>query len=150
MAGQTLTVVGLTAGNVEDVLAVSAFPEQLQYVNPVAWYVARSAYQNVWHPVGLATEDGAVVGFAEWAYDESDGTYSVGGITIDNRQQGRGLGRAALDALVAFLPAQPVSGFVALTVHADNERARGLYERYGFAATGEVIDDELVMVLGRA
>ena len=58
MAGQTLTVVGLTADNVED---------------------------------------GAVVGFAEWAYDESDGTYSLGGITIDHhRQQGRGLGRAAL------------------------------------------------------
>jgi hypothetical protein len=93
MAGQTLSVVGLTADNVEDVLAVSPFPEQLQYVNPVAWYVARSAYQNVWQPVGL--------------------------------------------------------GVVALTVHADNERARGLYERYGFAATGEVIGDELVMVLGR-
>ena len=150
MAGQTLTVVGLTADNVENVLAVSAFPEQLQYVNPVAWYVARSAYQHVWHPVGLATEDGDVVGFAEWAYDESDGTYSLGGITIDQRQQGRGLGRAALDALVAHLLAQPVPGVVALTVHADNERARGLYERYGFAATGEVIEDELVMVLGRA
>jgi len=150
MAGQTLTVVGLTADNVEDVLAVSAFPEQLQYVNPVAWYVARSAYQHVWHPVGLATEDGDVVGFAEWAYDESDGTYSLGGITIDQRQQGRGLGRAALDALVTHLLAQPVPGVVALTVHADNERARGLYERYGFAATGEVIEDELVMVLGRA
>jgi len=150
MAAQTLTVVGLTADNVEDVLAVSAFPEQLQYVNPVAWYVARSAYQHVWHPVGLATEDGDVVGFAEWAYDESDGTYSLGGITIDQRQQGRGLGRAALDALVAHLLAQPVPGVVALTVHADNERARGLYERYGFAATGEVIEDELVMVLGRA
>jgi len=104
----------------------------------------------VWHPVGLATEDGDVVGFAEWAYDESDGTYSLGGITIDQRQQGRGLGRAALDALVAHLLAQPVPGVVALTVHADNERARGLYERYGFAATGEVIEDELVMVLGRA
>jgi diamine N-acetyltransferase len=150
MAGQTLTVVGLTADNVEEVLAVSPFPEQLNHVNPVAWYVARSAYQNVWHPVGLATEDGPVVGFAEWAYDESDGTYSLGGIIIDHQQQGRGLGRAALDALVAHLLAQPVPGVVALTVHADNERARGLYERYGFAATGEVIEDELVMVLGRA
>lgn len=150
MTAQTLTVVGLTADNVEDVLAVSPFPEQQQYVNPVAWYVARSAYQKVWHPVGLATEDGAVVGFAEWAFDESDGTYSLGGITIDHQQQGRGLGRAALDALVAHLLAQPVPGVVVLTVHADNERARGLYERYGFAASGEVIENELVMVLGRA
>ena len=148
MTGQILTVVELNADNVEDVLAVSPLPEQLPYVNPVAWYVARSAYQDVWHPVGLATADGAVVGFAEWAYDESDGTYGLGGIIIDHRQQGRGLGRAALDALVAHLRARPVPGVVVLTVHADNERARGLYERFGFAATGEVIDGELVMVLG--
>jgi diamine N-acetyltransferase len=135
---------------VEDVLSVSPHPDQLRHVNPVAWYVARSAYQGVWHSVGLATTDGAVVGFAEWAYDGSDGTYGLGGIIIDYRHQGQGLGRAALDALVAYLRAQPVSGVVALTVHADNERARGLYERYGFAATGEVVEGELVMVLGQS
>jgi diamine N-acetyltransferase len=150
MAGPTLTVVELTADNVEDVLAVVPTPEQLRHVNPVAWYVARSAYQQVWHPVGLATADGEVVGFAEWARDDTDGTYGLGGIVIDHRHQGRGLGRAALDALVAHLRAQPLPGDIVLTVHADNERARGLYERYGFAATGEVVDDELVMVLGRA
>jgi diamine N-acetyltransferase len=150
MVEQPLSVVELTADNVEEVLAVSPAPEQLRHVNPVAWYVARSAYQGVWHPVGLASADGAMVGFAEWAYDESDATYGLGGIVIDHRQQGRGLGRAALDALVAHLRAQPVAGVVALTVHPDNERARGLYERYGFAETGEVIDGELVMVLGES
>ena len=150
MAGQILAVVELTADNVEDVLAVAPSSEQLRHVNPVAWYVARSAYQQVWHPVGLATADGEVVGFAEWAYDDSDGTYNLGGIVIDHRHQGRGLGPAALDALVAHLRARPVPGDIALTVHADNERARGLYERYGFTATGEVMEGELVMVLGRS
>ena len=150
MAGQILTVVELTADNVEDVLAVAPSSKQLRHVNSVAWYVARSAYQQVWHPVGLATADGEVVGFAEWAYDGSDGTYNLGGIVIDHRHQGRGLGPAALDALVAHLRARPVPGDIALTVHADNERARGLYERYGFAATGDVIEGELVMVLGRS
>jgi ribosomal protein S18 acetylase RimI-like enzyme len=43
-----------------------------------------------------------------------------------------------------------VPGVVVLTVHADNERARGLYERFGFVATGEVLEDELVMVLERS
>jgi len=147
MAGQILTVVELTADNVEDVLAVEPAPEQLRHVNPVSWYVARSAYQQVWHPVGLATVDGEVVGFAEWAFDESDGSYGLGGIVIDHRHQGRGLGRAALDALVAHVRGQPAPGDVVLTVHGDNERARTLYERYGFVATGEVLDDELVMVL---
>ena len=149
VAGQTLTVVELTTDNVEDVLAVAPSPEQLRHVNQVAWYVARSAYQKVWHPVGLATVDGGMVGFAEWAYDESDGTYNLGGIIIDHHHQGRGLGRSALDALVAHLRARPGPGDIVLTVHPENVRARRLYERYGFTATGEVVEGELVMVLGR-
>lgn len=47
MAGQILQVVELTADNVENVLAVSPSPEPLRQVNPVVWYVARSAYQRV-------------------------------------------------------------------------------------------------------
>jgi diamine N-acetyltransferase len=149
MADQTLTVVELTADNVGDVLAVEPAPEQLRHVNPVAWYVARSAHERVWHPVGLATADGQIVGFAEWARDESDGSYGLGGIVVDRRHQGRGLGRAALDALVAHLRAQPAPGPIGLTVHADNDRARGLYARYGFVDTGETLDGELVMVLSK-
>jgi diamine N-acetyltransferase len=142
-----LTLVELTADNVEAVLAVAPAPEQLRHVNPVAWYVARSAYEQVWHPVGLATADGEVVGFAEWAHDESDGTYGLGGLVIDHRHQGRGLGQAAVDALVQHLRAQSPPGDIVLTVHEDNEPARRLYQRFGFVATGEVLDGELVMVL---
>ena len=147
VAAATLSVVELTSDNIEAVLEVTPLPEQLRHVNPVAWYVARSAYQDVWHPVGLATEDGQVVAFAEWAFDDSDSTYALGGIVVDHRHQGRGLGRAVLDALVAHVRAQPQPGTVVLTVHDDNERARGLYRRYGFEETGDLLDDELVMVL---
>ncbi|HET9945384.1 MAG TPA: N-acetyltransferase [Actinomycetes bacterium] len=147
MAAETLSVVELTSDNIEAVLEVTPLPEQLRHVNPVAWYVARSAYQDVWHPVGLATGDGQVVAFAEWAFDDSDSTYALGGIVVDHRHQGRGLGRAVLDALVAHVRAQPQPGIVVLTVHDDNERARGLYRRYGFEETGDLLDDELVMVL---
>ena len=147
MADATLTVVELTADNIEDVLAVEPTPDQLRHVNPVAWYVARSAYEQVWQPVALETAEGQIVGFAEWARDDSDGTYGLGGIVIDHRHQGRGLGRAALDALVAHVRSQPEPGDVVLTVHADNERARGLYQRYGFVETGEMLDDEVVMAL---
>ena len=147
VAAETLSVVELTSDNIEAVLEVTPLPEQLRHVNPVAWYVARSAYQDVWHPVGLATGDGQVVAFAEWAFDDSDSTYALGGIVVDHRHQGHGLGRAVLDALVAHVRAQPQPGTVVLTVHDDNERARGLYRRYGFEETGDLLDDELVMVL---
>ena len=149
MATETLTVVELTADNIEAVLAVSPRPEQLRHVNPVSWYVARSAYERVWHPVGLTTDAGEVVAFAEWAFDDSDSTYALGGIVVDAAHQGRGLGRAVLDALVAHVRAQPVPGAVVLTVHDDNDRARALYRRYGFEETGDELDGELVMVLPR-
>jgi diamine N-acetyltransferase len=147
MAPRTLAVAQVTADNVEAVLAVTPRPEQLRYVNPVAWYVAMAAYQGVWQPVALVGDDGEVVGFAQWAWDDSDSTYTVGGVVLDARHQGRGLGRAVLDALVAHVRAQPRPGSVVLTVHDDNGLARGLYARYGFVETGEVLDGELVMVL---
>jgi diamine N-acetyltransferase len=147
MAPQTLSVAEVSADNIEAVLAVTPRPEQLRHVNPVAWYVAMAAHEGVWQPVALVGEDGQVVGFAQWAWDDSDSTYTLGGVVLDARHQGCGLGRAVLDALVAHVRAQPRPGTVVLTVHADNELARGLYARYGFVETGEVLDGELVMVL---
>ncbi len=147
MSDPVLRVVELTADNIEAVLAVAPRPEQLRHVNPVSWYVAKAAYEEVWQPVALVGADDEVMGFAQWAYDESDSTFTLGGVVLDARHQGRGLGRAVLDALVAHVRAQPQAGTVVLTVHGDNERARGLYQRYGFEETGEELDGELVMVL---
>jgi diamine N-acetyltransferase len=142
----SVSVEEITADNIEAVLAVAPRPEQLRYVQPVAWYVAKAAYERVWQPVALVA-DQEVIGFAQWAWDGSDSTYTLGGVVLDAGHQGRGLGRSVVDALVAHVRAQPREGTVALTVHPDNERARGLYARYGFVETGELLDDELVMVL---
>jgi diamine N-acetyltransferase len=139
-------VVGLDAGNIEDVLAVSAAPGQEAYVRPVAWYVALSTYERVWTPVTFLV-DSEVVGFAQWAFDPADGMYCIGGVVIDAARQGQGLGRHAMSALVDSLRERPDCGPIALSVDVDNERARALYATMGFAETGDEIDGELVMVL---
>jgi diamine N-acetyltransferase len=136
----------LTDANVEEVLDVAAAPGQDRWVRPVAWYVARSAYEKVWTPVAFVAAD-EVVGFAEWAYDPSDRTYCIGGVVIDARHQGKGLGRAAVSALVDRLRQRPDCHDIALTVHDDNAGARRLYGSLGFTETGEHLGDELVMVL---
>jgi diamine N-acetyltransferase len=136
----------LTADNVEEVLDVTPRPDQGRWVRPVAWYVARSAYERVWTPVAFLAGD-EVVGFAEWAYDPSDRTYCIGGVVVDARHQGQGYGRAAIRSLVAHLRQRPDCHDIALTVHDDNAAARRVYDALGFAATGEHIGDELVMVL---
>lgn len=109
--------------------------------------VARSAYEKVWTPVAFLHDD-TVVGFAEWAYDPSDDTHCIGGVVIDARRQGQGLGTAAVSALVAYLRTKPGCGAIALTVHEDNDTARRIYRALGFTETGEAQGDELVMVLG--
>jgi diamine N-acetyltransferase len=139
-------VVSLTAGNIEVVLDLVVRPEQGRWVRPVSWYVARSAYENVWTPVAITVE-GGVVGFAEWAYDDSDATHCIGGVVVDARHQGKGYGKAGMRALVAHLRQRPNCGVIALTVHQDNVTARGLYRSLGFVETGERDGDELVMVL---
>lgn len=139
-------VVAIDDENVHDVLDLAVTPEQLRWVRPTAWYVARSAYDPTWTPVALLDGD-QVVGFAEWAVDLDDGSGCIGGLVVDAARQGRGYGRAAVEALAAHLLAQPGCSFLALTVHGDNEVARRLYAALGFTETGEVDDDgELVMV----
>lgn len=145
--GPAVSVSDLTADNVEAVLDLEVHPAQLRWVRPVAWYVARSAYEQVWSPVAFLHE-GAVVGFAEWAYDPSDDTHCIGGVVIDARRQGQGLGKAAMRALISYLRAKPDCRTIALTVHEDNEPAQAIYRSLGFTETGERQEGELVMLLG--
>lgn len=150
MAQTEVCIVELSAGNIEEVLDVTPRPDQDRWVRPVSWYVARSAYEQVWHPVAVSATEGGVaelIGFAEWAYDPSDQTHCIGGVVLDARHQGRGYGRAAMEALVAHLRRLPDCGVIALTVHEDNDRARRLYAALGFTETGEMDGDEIVMVL---
>ena len=61
---------------------------------------------------------------------------------IDESQQRRGLGSAALERVIDYIKTKPFgdSKRIALTCSKDNPAARKLYERKGFKATG--IEDE--------
>jgi lipopolysaccharide/colanic/teichoic acid biosynthesis glycosyltransferase/ribosomal protein S18 acetylase RimI-like enzyme len=76
--------------------------------------------------------------------DEGYATPAVG-VAVRSDMQGRGLARATMIALQAEGRARGAEG-VRLRVHADNARARRLYESLGYAYRGEE-RGELVMVL---
>ncbi|MCX4966872.1 GNAT family N-acetyltransferase [Streptomyces sp. NBC_00654] len=66
---------------------------------------------------------------------------------IDGRFQGRGYGRAALDAAVAHLRSGPDARELVTSVVPGEGSPLGFYLRYGFAETGEMFDHERVLRL---
>jgi diamine N-acetyltransferase len=125
--------------------ALEVHPEQRRFVAPVAEYLA-ACEAGPWRPLAIEA-GGEVVGFVMWAPDPGDGSRTIGGLVIDRAHQGRGLGRAAMGALVEELFAEPGCALLAVTYAPANERARRLYRDAGFEETGEILEDEVVATI---
>lgn len=138
-----VTLHRITSANFRDTVAVRARRDQSRWVGPVERYLTLCTYGGVWSPLAIVA-GGEVVGFAMWARDPADGSYWIGGFQIDRRRQGQGLGRPALDAIIALLRTKPGCRQIALGFDPDNSVARRLYARAGFVETGEIDDGEYI------
>jgi diamine N-acetyltransferase len=138
-----ITVKPIDASNFRMALDLEVTHEQTAWVASTARYLALCGYGGLWHALGLyAAEE--MVGFAMWARDDTDGSHWIGGLLIDRRQQRRGYGRAAVEALTAWLRREHAATDIALSYHPANEVARHLYASLGFVETGEHEGDEVV------
>ena len=121
--------------------AVAAVDAASEHVATPTYYLCLCHYGHVWHP--LAIRDGAdVVGFVMWGFDPDDGHHWIGGLSVDARRQGQGLGRAAVLALVERLRGLGATG-VALSYAPSNTGGARLYASLGFVEDGEA-DGETV------
>lgn len=71
--------------------------------------------------------------------------YFLWRLLIDHRRQRRGYGAAALDALVEYLRNRPEADALYTSAVPGDGSPQPFYERYGFAATGDIADDEVVL-----
>ena len=140
----------VTSENWRDVAGVRATESQGRWVADVTYYLCLSAYGGLWRSCAVL-DDGVAVGHVMWAVDPEDDSHWFGGLVIDRERQGRGLGRATVETLLSMWDDQEpaLSGTeytqAALSVADDNKTAMALYTSLGFAETGEMSDDELVM-----
>ena len=140
---RVVSLVAVDAQNWRDVAAVTPRPGQERFVAPTTYYLCLCSYGPDWTPLGISVA-GQIVGHVMWAVDEDDGSYWIGGLVIDADHQRRGIGRAAIEALVARFAAEAPDAGVALSYQPDNEPARALYAGLGFVETGETEGDEVV------
>lgn len=68
-------------------------------------------------------------------------------LMIDEKQQGKGYGRAAMNLIVDDLKARYKPDSIFISFEPENTAARKLYESLGFVDTGEVRHGELVFRL---
>jgi diamine N-acetyltransferase len=73
------------------------------------------------------------------------GPYFLWRLLIDARFQRRGYGTATVDAIVAYVRTRPGAEVLWVSAGQGDGSPQPFYERYGFAAIGDVMDDEVVL-----
>ena len=133
-------------------VAVQVSPDQVRFVagyQPVALVILAKAYVRPgdldWEPLALISE-ASVVGVVALAHAREH--TDVLHLAIDLAMQGRGVGSAAMELVVAHVAqTRPSTQEVRLTVHPENARAQRLYRSVGFLPNGQIRDGECVWSL---
>lgn len=132
-------------------LHVRCWHETYEGLVPQAWLDENITYGRMlarqrrigWERVLLAWDRGVPVGFASWedearAWAGRRGVSEVSSIYLLRSHQGRGVGRALMEAALERCAHESV----ALLVLAGNDRAIGFYEHLGFSLTGRIVANE--------
>ena len=140
-----VTVDRITRANWRDALLLTVRPDQQRFIAgyaPIAAIILSKAYVGAegmrWEPYAFVSE-GEMVGLAALATEprHTDQRWLFH-LFIDERYQGRGVGRAALAAFISWVKEHHTScQFLALTVHPENHVAQRLYTGMGFRPTGD-------------
>jgi len=151
----TITLHEITRDNWRAALRLSVHPDQQRFVadaTPIAAVALAKAYVRpgglVWLPYAILA-DAQMVGLLELAYAPgSADQYWLYHFFIDQAQQRKGYGKAALRAFIALVGTDhPTCQQISLAVHPENRHAQQLYTSVGFQPTGMQMDGEPVYAL---
>jgi diamine N-acetyltransferase len=132
----------ITEENRDAVLAIHAGPAEGRFVTSVADSIAEAAESPEGSPWYRAVYlEGEPVGFVMLSWDVTPqppdiiGPWFLWKLLVDQRHQGRGIGRATVDEIVRLIRAEGATELFTSHVVADGG-PDGFYERLGFVPTG--------------
>jgi diamine N-acetyltransferase len=140
----------LTRDNWRQVITLDIADDQRRFLETpsVLYGVAEVQFHPTYTPYAVYAED-TVVGFAVYGYLPEDQTrWWIPLVLIDQRYQGKGYGRAAMQAIIGSIQQEaPDCREIALSYKLDNTVAERLYLSLGFEKTDEI--DERGQVTAR-
>ena len=116
--------------------------------HPIRSLAQAYVYRNQCQPFGIYKDD-TMIGYVMVIYDYDIAEYDIWHMMIDESNQRRGYGRAALDRVLDYIKTKPFgsSNRVTLTCNKDNIQALNLYKSRGFTETGAADEDEIELSL---
>ena len=135
----------ITEDNFIDAFNLKLGVGQDKYVShPIRSLAQAYVYRNQCQPFGIYNDD-EMVGYVMVIYDYDIPEYDIWHMMIDERHQGEGYGKVALEKVLSYIGTKPFgdSNRVTLTCNTDNEIALALYHSFGFQETGAADDDEI-------
>ncbi len=141
-----VTLNDITRDNFHDVIKLSVFYEQKDFVASNVFSLAQAKAQPECIPLAVYN-DGNLVGFVMYGMDFEDKEYWIGRIMIDKKYQRMGYGRATIQCVLSLLQQDLDHDKVYLSFEPENLTAKKLYEELGFAADGRIIEGEIVYCL---
>ncbi len=145
-----VNLIPLSNDNKEQCFKLKVAENQMQYIasNEASF---RSAKENlkIARPFVIYCDD-ELVGFTMFAFDEEyekpDDRYWLWRFMIDEQQQGKGFGTAALREIIKYFKDNGANN-IRLSTKESNIKALSLYKKAGFYETGEYNGEEIVLQL---
>jgi diamine N-acetyltransferase len=137
----TIRLERVTRDNWQQVIKVDIADEQRRFLETpsVLYAIAELQFYSTYTPYAIYDDD-TMVGFAVYGYlpeDRAKGWIPL--LIIDHRYQGKGYGRAAMEAIIqAIQEGAPDCREIALSYKLDNTVAERLYLSIGFEKTNQI------------
>jgi len=142
----TVTLRPLTRDNLWAVVELKLYPGQEQFVAANIDSIANAYVEPTFVPFPVYADE-ELVGFAMYGQHPNTAAWWVIRLMIDREHQGKGYGRAAMEAVIAMMAGQVGCVEIVTSFNPANTAAANLYTSLGFQLTGEIEDDEPLLLL---
>ena len=143
----TVSLRPLDRDNLWPVVELTLHPGQEAFVAPNIDSIANAYVEPTFVPLAVYAGE-TLVGFAMYGQHPPDvGRWWVIRLMIAAEHQGKGYGRSAMEAVIAMMVERVGCEEIVTSFNPANAAAQNLYASLGFRPTGEIEDDEPLVLL---
>jgi diamine N-acetyltransferase len=142
-----VTLQEVTADTVHQICNLNVTESQKQFVAPNAYSIAQAYFsKEAWFRAIYA--DDTPVGFVMLYDNEPESEYFLWRFMIDERYQGHGFGRRAIELLLEHVRGRPGAKELLLSCVPGEAGPENFYRKLGFETTGKMHGQEMEMRIG--